>query len=350
MFAIWLVVLNNFLFLNLSEGVTWSAKRDACIKGNNNEVFVSMTFDLCKSHCEQATSYVCASFELNLSNNVCLTSSSNSRSGSYTEPCYNGPHDYAEILDGGWSAWGSWGSCSTACGSGTESRSRDCNNPTPLPGGSCNGPSTESQSCNDGPCPVDGQWGSWTSWNTCTESCAGGTHSRSRSCDSPSPDHGGSQCSGSASDSQSCNTHPCPIHGVWTGWGSWQSCNITCGGGEENRTRTCTNPPPQHGGDPCSGDPIDIQSCNIHPCPIHGNWSQWSNWTECDKPCGVGFQNRSRTCTNPPPQHGGDNCTDHDAERSFCNEHPCTDMCDTPKKTCNCSGVPVIYDMSKLQP
>ena len=39
------------------------------------------------------------------------------------------------------------------CGSGTETRSRDCDDPTPLPGGSCDGSGTESQSCNDEPCP-----------------------------------------------------------------------------------------------------------------------------------------------------------------------------------------------------
>jgi len=52
-------------------------------------------------------------------------------------------------VNGGWGAWGSWGSCSQL---GRKTRTRKCNNPTPLNGGaSCAGSST-----NQGLCPVNG--------------------------------------------------------------------------------------------------------------------------------------------------------------------------------------------------
>ena len=37
-------------------------------------------------------------------------------------------------------------------------------------------------------------------------------------------------------------------------------------------------------------------------------WSAWSDYGECD--CEVGQKNctRSRTCTNPPPSNGGEDC------------------------------------------
>ena len=58
--------------------------------------------------------------------------------------------------------------------------------------------------------PVDGGYGTWTSWNTCSKTCGGGSQSRSRSCTSPAPQYGGKSCSGASSGTQACNTHNCP--------------------------------------------------------------------------------------------------------------------------------------------
>lgn len=58
---------------------------------------------------------------------------------------------------------------------------------------------------------VDGAWGTWNTWGTCTKTCAGGTQSRSRTCDSPIPANGGLPCSGSTSAYQDCNTQSCPV-------------------------------------------------------------------------------------------------------------------------------------------
>ena len=47
-----------------------------------------------------------------------------------------------------WSSWGSYGSCSKSCGSGTKTRSRSCHQGI----GICSGSSSESASCNHGTC------------------------------------------------------------------------------------------------------------------------------------------------------------------------------------------------------
>ena len=61
---------------------------------------------------------------------------------------------------------------------------------------------------------------------------------------------------------------------------------------------------------------------------VDGNWGQWSNWTECDKPCGVGFQNRSRVCDDPAPAHGGNDCNGtHTNETQMCNFNYCPGTC-----------------------
>lgn len=42
---------------------------------------------------------------------------------------------------------------------------------------------------------------------------------------------------------------------------------MTCGGGLRVRTRSCTNPTPANGGQQCVGLFFGSESCNTHPCP-----------------------------------------------------------------------------------
>ena len=57
---------------------------------------------------------------------------------------------------------------------------------------------------------VNGGWGSWTSWSSCDATCGGGQRTRQRYCDNPVPSGGGSDCAGSSSQQQICNTVNCP--------------------------------------------------------------------------------------------------------------------------------------------
>ena len=56
---------------------------------------------------------------------------------------------------------------------------------------------------------------------------------------------------------------------------------------------------------------------------VHGNWSQWSDWGECDVTCGPGGKTRSRNCSEPYPSGGGDNCTGEGQEMVDCNRQLC---------------------------
>ena len=40
-----------------------------------------------------------------------------------------------------------------------------------------------------------------------------------------------------------------------------------CGGGVVTQTRSCTNPPPQHGGQNCTGNTTRTVMCNTQVCP-----------------------------------------------------------------------------------
>uniref|UniRef100_A0A8C4QI00 ADAMTS cysteine-rich domain-containing protein n=1 Tax=Eptatretus burgeri TaxID=7764 RepID=A0A8C4QI00_EPTBU len=57
--------------------------------------------------------------------------------------------------------------------------------------------------------PVDGNWGSWSTFGTCSRSCGGGVQFSERLCDSPYPQHGGSYCLGIHTHYRSCKLSPC---------------------------------------------------------------------------------------------------------------------------------------------
>lgn len=52
------------------------------------------------------------------------------------------------------------------------------------------------------------------------------------------------------------------------GWSSWTtySCSTSCGGGQALRLRSCKNPVPVFGGNQCRGQSLEFVACNTHPC------------------------------------------------------------------------------------
>uniref|UniRef100_A0A7M5V638 Uncharacterized protein n=2 Tax=Clytia hemisphaerica TaxID=252671 RepID=A0A7M5V638_9CNID len=227
-------------------------------------------------------------------------------------------------VNGNWGKWGGFSSCNKRCGGGLQTRYRSCNNPTPAHGGkSCPGSHAHSQSCNTHKCPVNGNWGKWGGFSSCNKRCGGGLQTRYRSCNNPTPAHGGKSCPGSHAHSQSCNTQKCPVNGDWGKWGGFNSCNKRCGGGLQTRYRSCNNPTPAHGGKSCPGSPAHSQSCNTHKCPVNGNWGSWGSYGSCNNKCGGGVQERFRYCNNPAPAHGGKGCPGYAKMVRACNTHKC---------------------------
>ena len=60
---------------------------------------------------------------------------------------------------------------------------------------------------------------------------------------------------------------------------------------------------------------------------VPGGYTDWSSWGECSVTCGGGVQSRTRTCTNPPPSGGGPNCIDQNLgpakQEQACNKGDC---------------------------
>ena len=99
--------------------------------------------------------------------------------------------------------WGGWGSCSETCGGGTQSRSYSVT--TAASGGGAACPAAQNRNCNTAACAVNCV-GSWGGWGSCSETCGGGTQSRTYSV-TTSASGGGAACP--AAQNRGCNNDAC---------------------------------------------------------------------------------------------------------------------------------------------
>ena len=164
----------------------------------------------------------------------------------------------------------------------------------------CNAASCIGDSREDLICPYDGVFDEWSDWTTCMlptgKTCGDGRQMRGRSY-TPAMG-GGKELTGPTIEYKDCYT-PCPVDGNFSEWSSWSDClshRDNCGEGEQKRTRTYT--PAKEGGKEIEGPLEETMPC-FTPCPIDGEFAPWSEWS----PCVEGEQTRTRTYV--PPQNGG---------------------------------------------
>ncbi|XP_031568761.1 MAM and LDL-receptor class A domain-containing protein 1-like [Actinia tenebrosa] len=131
-----------------------------------------------------------------------------------------------ESLSGRWSTWSDF----TPCNQCKKYRQRYCtdHNKALCPGADYYGIQTQIVQCTPQECnaPIDGHWGRWSEWSTCSATCDQGTHTRTRLCDDPAPKQGGKECTGKRVDRQPCVMKDCNLGpddcefdaGVWCHW------------------------------------------------------------------------------------------------------------------------------------
>uniref|UniRef100_A0AC35UAR7 Apple domain-containing protein n=1 Tax=Rhabditophanes sp. KR3021 TaxID=114890 RepID=A0AC35UAR7_9BILA len=225
-----------------------------------------------------------------------------------TERCNMGPCET-------WSPWCDWSACSSSCGVGEKSRTRFCLQGT----NRCEGKDFEAQQCDAGPCP---EWSSWTDFSACSTSCGNGFITRTRTC------MGGDTCQGRSSEEQYCDNGPCS---TWSPWTDFSACSASCGDGVKRRSRTCI------GGTDCQGESEESLFCTGPPC---ANWSEWDQWSLCSVDCGPGRKTRTRVCqlSNGSPS---EDCLGNNEEVTLCNERECcswTEWCDFSTCDKECGG------------
>lgn len=159
--------------------------------------------------------------------------------------------------------------------------------------------------CTKSPCAVS----DWSAWSECSKPCGGGQRERTR--EVREMIKGRESSCPALSESETCNTAPCPVDCQVSPWSAWSGCSKTCGGGQRSRTRQVTTQP-MHGGAACPALQ-ETQACNTQPCPTDCVLSEWSPWGGC---MWDGRQSRFRTVITPAA-HGG-SCWGHRSEFRPC--------------------------------
>uniref|UniRef100_A0A8C8EWA3 Thrombospondin-1 n=1 Tax=Oncorhynchus tshawytscha TaxID=74940 RepID=A0A8C8EWA3_ONCTS len=251
------------------------------------------------------------------------------------------PSDYAED---GWSPWSEWTHCSVSCGRGIQQRGRSCDRIN----SNCEGTSVQTRDCYPQECDKrfkqDGGWSHWSPWSSCSVTCGEGVITRIRLCNSPTPQMGGRDCQGQGRETEVCQKSPCPIDGVWGPWSLWDTCSVTCGGGFQTRQRLCNNPTPKYGGKECQGDGKTSQLCGKEDCPIDGCLS---NPCFAGAKC-ISFDDGSWKCGACPVGYTGDgiNCKDIDEckeVRDACFTLNGVHRCENTEPGYNCLACPPRY-------
>uniref|UniRef100_A0A8C7W504 Thrombospondin-1 n=1 Tax=Oncorhynchus mykiss TaxID=8022 RepID=A0A8C7W504_ONCMY len=256
-------------------------------------------------------------------------------------PRCGNPSDYAED---GWSPWSEWTHCSVSCGRGIQQRGRSCDRIN----SNCEGTSVQTRDCYPQECDKrfkqDGGWSHWSPWSSCSVTCGEGVITRIRLCNSPTPQMGGRDCQGQGRETEVCQESPCPINGGWGPWSLWDTCSVTCGGGLQTRQRLCNNPAPKYNGKECQGDTKTSQLCGKEDCPINGCLS---NPCFAGAKC-TSFDDGSWKCGSCPVGYTGNgiNCKDIDE----CNEVPdacftlnAVHRCENTEPGYNCLACPPRY-------
>jgi hypothetical protein len=103
----------------------------------------------------------------------------------------------------------------------------------------------------------------------------------------------------SESDSCTANGGCCPVNCVWSAFGAWSGCSVTCGAGTQTRSRMLQSTAVVRRLVP--GHASESQPCMQPACPqppVDCEVSQWAQWSACTATCGAtASKSRTRTTT-----------------------------------------------------
>ena len=107
------------------------------------------------------------------------------------------------------------------------------------------------------------------------------------------------------------------VDGDWSGWTEWSDCSTTCEGGVRTRSRQCDDPVPLHNGQDCVGSGLENDVCHPEPCPIACDSNPCHPLAECITDP---VRKHVAICSSCRIGYEGDgfNCTDVDEVRTLC--------------------------------
>ncbi|CAH3159794.1 unnamed protein product [Porites lobata] len=224
---------------------------------------------------------------------------------------------------------------------------------------------------------VNGGWSHWSPWQPCSVTCGYGFRIRTRGCTSPPPKWGGQDCTGTNVSISNCGLQRCknqtvmdefePV-GCFKDKGNPRALPVLLKSFQKLINwhkpttsfmaviRACAAVAQNHGfryfgvqdyKECWSGKNGDL-SYNRHgisyDCQglahgvgkawtnfvyrfkrVNGEWSQWFPWQPCSVTCDTGNRSRVRTCTEPAPKWGGQNCIGINMSINACSERKCAD-------------------------
>eukprot|EP00746_Dinoflagellata_sp_MGD_P126039 gnl/MRDRNA2_/MRDRNA2_60966_c0_seq1.p1 gnl/MRDRNA2_/MRDRNA2_60966_c0~~gnl/MRDRNA2_/MRDRNA2_60966_c0_seq1.p1 ORF type:complete len:1834 (+),score=388.57 gnl/MRDRNA2_/MRDRNA2_60966_c0_seq1:203-5503(+) len=223
------------------------------------------------------------------------------------------------------SDWQNQGICSTSCGLGKQPQARTVKVQEDHGGVACPSSLQQEVDCSAVPCPVDCVLTDWFDEGDCTLTCGGGKQKSIRTVD-VAPEHGGEACDPVQERQLDCNMHACPIDCEVSDWSEWGDCSVSCSNGEKPRSRAITIQP-EHGGKACPDSFEEKTACKIIDCPVDCVLAQWNEWGACTQDCGPGLQTRTRGI-QVQSKFGGHVCEGAREEQIACNLKPCPVDCE----------------------
>merc|ERR1711871_1540600 len=87
-----------------------------------------------------------------------------------------------------------------------------------------------------------------------------------------------------------------PVHCEFAEWSEWSQCSATCGRGQRIHTRQIAVQAAD-GGRGCSGPMQEVSPCTVTECEVKPSkdcvWNDWVEWSACTKCAGQQFRTRS---------------------------------------------------------